>query len=190
MKNNNQGKLFVVSGFSGAGKGTVLKALFTKRDDLYLSVSATTRKPRNSEIEGVSYHFWSKEQFEENIRNHKMLEYAVYCDHYYGTPLDMVDRKLSEGVDVILEIEVQGASKVKQVRPDAVFIFILPPSIEELQRRLEFRATETPEKIQERLQAVKHEIKMLNNYDYVIINDDAQRAANDLNEIINSTHVS
>lgn len=186
MKNKKKGSLFVVSGFSGAGKGTVLKALLAQRNDLYLSISATTRQPRNNEIDGVHYHFWTKDQFEENIQQNKMLEYAQFCENYYGTPLTVVDQKLAEGVDVILEIEVQGARKVKEVRPEAILIFILPPSIEELQRRLETRATETSEIIQKRLQAAKKEAKQLCNYDYIIVNDDARRAAEELNEIINS----
>lgn len=179
----NKGLLIVVSGPSGCGKGTILAEIL-KNDNFYYSISATTRSPRIGEIDGVNYHFLSKEKFEELITNDGMLEYALYCDNYYGTPRKQVEERLNSGKDVILEIEVQGAMKIKNTCPEAVFIFILPPSINELRRRLDKRKTETEDKIQKRIGEATNEIKSAVNYDYIMINGDLSKAISDLSAII------
>ena len=148
---NNKGTLFVITGPSGAGKGTVLKQVMQSLDQLYFSVSATTRAPREGEVDGVHYHFLTKERFEELIANDRFLEYARYAENYYGTPLDPVEEHLEQGHDVILEIELQGALQVKKRLPKAVLVFIAPPSFEELESRLRGRGTEAEEVILKRL---------------------------------------
>jgi len=159
----NKGILFVVSGPSGAGKGTICKALIEKRKDLFLSISATTRKPRPGEVDGVNYYFLSEEEFLEKIKNNGFLEHAFFCGNYYGTPKDKVYEKLSQGIDVILEIEVQGAMKVRAEHPEAVFIFVLPPSMKELKERLINRNTEPIEIINQRLNTAAFEIGHIKN---------------------------
>lgn len=149
---NRKGLLLVVSGPSGCGKGTVLSEVFARQPDTYYSVSATTRSPRPGEVDGVQYHFLTKEEFEEKIAAGQMLEYAQYAGNYYGTPAQAVDEKLSQGKNVVLEIEVQGAKQVKLRRPDAVMIFIMPPSMKELRRRLTQRGTEAQEVVERRLE--------------------------------------
>ena len=179
----NKGLLIVVSGPSGCGKGTIL-AQILKNENFYYSISATTRVPREGEIDGVNYHFMTKSLFEELITRNGMLEYAEYCDNYYGTPRKQVEEMLCRGKNVILEIEVQGAMKIKETCPEAVFIFILPPSINELRRRLDKRGTETEERIQKRIGEAENEIKSAIHYDYIMINGDLSQAVSDLTAII------
>lgn len=181
----SKGTLFIVSGPSGCGKGTVLAEIL-KQDNVYYSVSATTRAPRPGEVNGVNYHFLSKEEFEKLIENGGMLEYANYCGNYYGTPKKPVEDMLAEGKNVILEIEVQGALKVMEKCPEAVSVFILPPSLKELRRRLHKRGTETEEVIEKRIGEAAGEIRKAVNYDYVMINGELEIAVSDLLSIINS----
>ncbi len=174
----SKGLLIVVSAPSGCGKGTLLAEVL-KKDNFYYSVSATTRAPREGEVSGVNYHFTSKEDFEKLIASGGVLEYAQYCGNYYGTPRKAVEDKLAEGKDVILEIEVQGAMKIKQSCPEAVFVFILPPSVETLKERLEKRGTETADVIAKRVAEARGEIEKAYNYDYVIVNDDLDTAVSE-----------
>lgn len=176
--NMSKGLLIVVSAPSGCGKGTLLAEVL-KNDNFYYSVSATTRAPREGEVNGVNYHFTSKEDFEKLIASGGVLEYAQYCGNYYGTPRKAVEDKLAEGKDVILEIEVQGAMKIKQSCPEAVFVFILPPSVETLKERLEKRGTETADVIAKRVAEARGEIEKAYNYDYVIVNDDLDTAVSE-----------
>lgn len=181
----NKGTLFIVSGPSGCGKGTILAEIL-KDDKMYYSISATTRNPRPGEVDGVNYNFISKENFEELIANDGMLEYASYCDNYYGTPRKPVEDMLNAGKHVILEIEVQGALNVMSKCPEAVSVFILPPSMKELRRRLNKRGTETDEVIEKRLAQAEGEIKQAVKYNYIMINGALEDAVNDLNAIIKS----
>ena len=182
------GKTFIISGPSGVGKSTVLSALFEGRDDLYFSVSATTRQPRAGENDGKDYHFISPEQFNDWIENGEFLEYAEYVGNFYGTPKRYVDAAMAEGKDVILDIEVQGATQVHDQRPETVRIFIAPPSWEELERRLTARGTDTPEKIQRRLLRPKVELQMAGNYNYFVVNDSVERAVEELRSIMIAEH--
>ncbi len=181
---SKKGILLIVSGPSGCGKGTVIGQLMKTQENVSISVSATTRKPRPGEVDGVNYHFMDKAEFESLNRSGGMLEYAEYCENYYGTPKEMVEKKCSEGVDVILEIELLGARQVKEKCPDAVSIFIMPPSMEELKRRLTDRNTEDEETIKRRLTRAQEEVKYKHEYDYIIINDIVEEAANDLAAVI------
>lgn len=174
----SEGLLIVVSAPSGCGKGTILAEVL-KNDNFFYSVSATTRSPREGEVNGVNYHFLTREKFEELIGSDGVLEYAEYCGNYYGTPRQAVEDKLREGRDVILEIEVQGAMKIREKCPDAMFIFILPPSLDTLRQRLEKRGTETEEVIAKRVGEASGEISKAYDYDYVIVNDDLQEAVDD-----------
>ena len=185
---NKTGKTFIISGPSGVGKSTVLSALFAGREDLYFSVSATTRQPRAGEVDGKDYHFISPEQFNDWIENGEFLEYAEYVGNFYGTPKRYVDAAMAEGKDVILDIEVQGATQVHDQRPETVRIFIAPPSWEELERRLTARGTDTPEKIQRRLLRAKVEIQMAGNYNYFVVNDSVDRAVEELRSIMTAEH--
>ena len=189
MKLNEKGLLIVISGPSGVGKGTVRKALF-ERDghNLEYSVSMTTRAPRTGEIDGREYYFVSKEEFEQAIKNGNMLEHAKFVNNYYGTPKDKVLEQLEAGHEVVLEIEVQGALQVKAKMPDAVFIFIAPPSWEALETRLTRRGTEPIEIINERLAKARSEIMVASSYDYIVINDEIENAVDKIIAIIRAEH--
>lgn len=179
--------LIVLSGPSGVGKGTVRKALFEDQTvDFNYSISMTTRSPREGEKNGVDYYFVSKEQFEENIKNGEMLEYAKYVDNYYGTPLKYVNDQLDSGHDVFLEIEVNGALQVRANCPDGVFIFLTPPDIKELRSRLVGRGTDDLEVINKRIQKASKEIRMMQNYDYAIVNDKIDNAVNQIKDVVKS----
>ena len=184
----SKGKLFIVSGPSGVGKSTVLRSLFAQRDNLYFSVSATTRAPRPGEEDGVHYHFLTKETFREWIDGDEFLEYAEFVGNAYGTPRRYVDEALESGKDVILDIEVQGAEQVCTKRPDTVTVFIAPPSWAELERRLTARGTDSEEKIRQRLQRAKEEVLKANHYDYFVINDTVEEAVHELSSIIVAEH--
>jgi len=179
-----KGILLVISAPSGCGKGTVIKELLARNEDLALSVSATTRLPRPGEEYGVHYFFMTKEEFIDRINIGDMLEHAKYVDNYYGTPKEAVERKLSEGINVILEIEVKGAMQVKNARPDAVTLFILPPSFDSLRDRLVNRGTESIDVIEKRLAMAKEEMTHAADYDYIVVNDDLQEAVMDIETII------
>lgn len=182
-----KGMLIVLSGPSGVGKGTVRKALFEEPDiDFEYSTSMTTRKPRNGEKNGVDYWFVSKEEFEENIKNGEMLEYAKYVDNYYGTPLKYVNQTLESGKDVFLEIEVNGAMQIRANVPDAIFVFLTPPDLVELKHRLVGRGTDDIEVINKRIKTAASEIKMMRNYDYAVLNDRVELAVDRIKTIINS----
>lgn len=184
----NKGILVVVSGFSGAGKGTVMKALLEKYDNYALSISVTTRKPRPGEEDGVHYFFRSREEVEQMIREDALLEYAQYVENYYGTPRSYVEQQLAAGKDVILEIEIQGAMKIKEKIPEALLVFVTPPTIEELQRRLEGRGTETAEVIASRLRRASEEAEGMDSYDYLLINDELDICVEKLHQLIQSEH--
>lgn len=187
MSSSKRGVLFVISGPSGVGKGTINKMLFDEFDtQVAFSVSATTREPRDGEIDGKHYFFISRQEFENRIANNEFLEHAQYAGNCYGTPRSYVLKLLEEGVSVILEIDLQGALQVKERMPEAVCIFILPPSFEELESRLRGRGTETPERIEKRLAAAKHEMDMAHVYDYRIVNDNLEDAYSQLRGIFMS----
>lgn len=181
---NRKGLLLVVSGPSGAGKGTICKALLNENDQIKLSVSATTRKPRNGEVHGVNYFFIEKEEFTKMIENGEFLEYAQIYDNFYGTPKAAIIECLEKGQDVILEIEMQGARQIKEVYPEGVFIFVLPPSLEELKSRIVGRGTETQEEIEKRFSCAFEEINQIVNYDYFIVNEDIEKSVSDVEAII------
>lgn len=180
----NKGKLIVVSGFSGVGKGTVVKRLLDKYDDCVVSISATTRSPREGEIDGVHYFYKTREQFEDMIANGQMLEYAEYVGNYYGTPADFVNEKRDQGIHVILEIEMQGALKVKEKAKDAQLVFILPPSACELKGRLVGRGTETDEVIGQRLSRAAEETEFIDSYEHYVVNDDLEECVEDIRSIL------
>lgn len=180
----NKGKLFVFTGPSGTGKGTILKEILAEDERLRLSVSATTRKPRDGEVNGVHYWFLEKDAFEAQIAQDAFLEYACYVGNYYGTPEPPVNQQLAAGYDVFLEIEVQGAMQIHEKRPDAVMIFVAPPSVETLSARLHGRGTEEEEKITARLKQAEEELTHMNRFDYLIVNDDLQEAVADLRAIL------
>lgn len=183
-----RGILAVVSGFSGAGKGTIMKGLMSRYDNYALSISATTREPREGEVHGREYFFVSEEEFEDMIREDRLIEYARYVDHYYGTPKDYVMSQMEAGKDVILEIEIQGALKVKEKFPETLLIFVAPPSAEELKRRLVNRGTETADVIDARMKRACEEAEQMDRYDYLLINDEIDRCVEELNSLIQGQH--
>ncbi|MBU3875647.1 guanylate kinase [Faecalicatena sp. AGMB00832] len=186
---NRRGILIVVSGFSGSGKGTLMKELLSRYEDTYaLSISATTRSPREGEVDGREYFFKTREEFEKMIAKDELIEYARYVENYYGTPRDYVEKQLDAGKDVILEIEIQGALKVKKAFPDTLLLFVTPPSAEELKRRLVGRGTETMEVIESRMKRAVEEAEGMDRYDYLIINDDLETCAKQMHTIIQGEH--
>lgn len=186
---NKQGVLIVISGFAGAGKGTIVKTLLEQYENYVLSVSATTRKPRIGEQEGVSYFFKTTEEFEQMIKEEQFIEYARYVDNYYGTPKAFVKEQRDMGKDVILEIEVQGALNIKKQYPDAILIFVTPPNAKELEERLRGRKTEDEATIKKRMARAYEEAFLMENYDFIAINDEVESCAEQINEIIVSKHI-
>ena len=186
---SERGLLIVFSGPSGVGKGTVRQEIFSTPDHKFeYSVSMTTRAQRPGEVDGKDYFFRSREEFEELIRNGQMLEYAEYVGNYYGTPLTYVNETLDKGIDVFLEIEVQGALQVKKKVPDAVFIFLTPPDLNELQERLVGRGTDSEEVIAQRIERAREEIALMSEYDYAIVNDEVPLAAGRVKRVIEAEH--
>lgn len=184
-----KGTLTIISGFSGAGKGTVMKALLAKYSDQYaLSISATSRKPREGEMDGREYFFKTKEEFEELIAQGKLIEYAKYVDNYYGTPAEYVEEQRQAGKDMILEIEIQGALQVKEKYPEAMLIFLTPPSIPELKKRLIGRGTEEMSVIDARLKRAKEEARFMEQYDYIVVNDTVEECVERIHRLIQSQH--
>lgn len=184
-----KGLLIVLSGPSGVGKGTVRKEIFSQPDTAFeYSISMTTRSPREGEIDGVDYFFKSREEFEALIEQDKLLEYAEFVGNYYGTPVDYVRETLEQGKDVFLEIEVQGARQVREKFPDGLFIFLVPPSLSELKNRIVTRGTETEDVINNRMTVAKEEIEMMNLYDYVVENDQIERACDRIKSIVVAEH--
>lgn len=182
-----EGILTVISGFSGAGKGTIMKKLVGEYP-YFLSVSATTRSPRKGDLDGVDYFFKTREEFEQMIQDKALIEWAEYCGNYYGTPKEAVKKQLAEGRDVLLEIEMQGGMLVKEQFPEALLVFITPPTAEELKRRLTGRGTETAEQINNRLSRACEEASYMDQYDYIVVNDDLKEAVCRLHQIIQNEH--
>lgn len=185
---SKKGVLTVISGFSGAGKGTVMKKLLEIYPEYKLSISATTRSPRDGEIDGTHYFFLTKDKFESMIEDNGFIEWARYVDNYYGTPKKYVEEQLLLGNDIILEIEMQGALQVKKQYPDALLLFITPPNFEELVKRLKGRGTEDDATIQKRIRRCYEEAAIVNNYDYLVINDDVNQCVEQINTIISNEH--
>ncbi|HKM04660.1 MAG TPA: guanylate kinase [Lachnospiraceae bacterium] len=184
----HKGILLVISGFSGAGKGTLMKRLLQEFDQYSLSTSMTTRNPRIGEVNGKEYFFVTKEEFQKKILEDGFIEYASYCDNYYGTPKDYVEQQLEQGKDVILEIEIQGARKIKEIIPSALLLFVMPPSADELKKRLTIRGTETEDVINNRLSIAYEESKGIEDYDYIVINDNLDQCIQDLQKIVLAAH--
>lgn len=185
---NKKGLLIIISGPSGSGKGTIVKELI-KSEQYYVSISLTTRTPRIGEEESIHYFFRSQEEFFKLRDNNELLEWAEFCGNFYGTPKSNVEKKLEEGKNVILEIEVQGALKVKQMYPESVFIFVVPPSMDELRNRLINRGTEKHSVIEERLTRAREEIKLMDRYDYIVVNDVLLMAVSNINTIVKAEHL-
>ena len=185
---NKEGILIVVSGFSGAGKGTIMKALLERYDNYALSISATTRNPRPGEEEGKAYFFKTTEEFEKMIAKYDLIEYAMYVGNYYGTPKAYVEEQLRAGKDVILEIEIQGALKVKEKFPNTLLLFVTPPSAEELRKRLEGRGTETQEVIDGRMKRAIEEAEYMDQYDYLVVNDELDVCVEEMHHLIQGEH--
>ena len=185
---NKKGILIILSGFSGVGKGTVVRRLLSDYDNYALSISATTRKPREGEEDGVSYFFKSKEEFEQMIKEDSFIEHARYVENYYGTPKAYVQEQLDAGKDVILEIEIQGALKVKEKYPDALMLFLVPPDAQTLKERLVGRGTETADVIHDRLERAAQEAQEMGSYEYIIVNDDLDTCVKQVHALIQSAH--
>lgn len=183
-----KGILVVVSGFSGVGKGTVMKRLMEKYDSYALSISATTRQPRPGETDGKEYFFHTKEEFQQMIAEDALVEYACYCENYYGTPKKYVEEQMALGKDVILEIEIQGALKIKEKFPEAMLLFVMPPSAEALKERLTGRGTETPEVIEARLKRASAEAEGVEAYDYMLVNDEVEHCVDEMHTLISCQH--
>ena len=189
MKLNERGLLVIISGPSGVGKGTIRKALFKIADNNFCySVSMTTRKPREGEIDGQDYFFVSREEFEKRIKENGFLEYAEFVGEYYGTPMDYIEKQMELGKEVIVEVEVQGALQVKERIPEAVFVFIVPPSKKDLIERLENRGTDSKEKIKKRIEKAEREYSLAYKYDYIVVNDEVNNAADRIYAIIRAEH--
>ena len=184
MKKKKEGTLIVLSGPSGVGKSTVIGELLKKRSDIHFSVSFTTRAPREGEVNGVNYHFVDRAEFERMIEAGELLEYAEYVNNYYGTSLKVIRDQLASGIDVLLDIEVQGAAKVHEKCPEAVLMFIIPPTFEDLSMRLHGRKTDSEETIAGRLKQAKEELKQVSHYDYLIVNDKVENAVNEIIDIL------
>jgi len=180
----HEGLLVVVCGPSGVGKGTIIKSFKDKIKNIRLSVSATTRNPRQGEEDGINYFFKTQEEFEEMIKNNELVEWVEYCGNFYGTPIKYIEDSVKLGYDVVMEIEVEGAAQIREKYPDMVSIFILPPSFEELKKRIDGRGTEKPHVIKKRLDRAKKEIQSVEKYDYIIINDNVDEAADELRCIL------
>ena len=185
---DNQGVLAVISGFSGAGKGTLMRALLERYDNYALSISATTRAPREGEVDGREYFFKTREEFEQMIEHDELVEYAQYVGNYYGTPKEYVFSNLKAGKDVLLEIEIQGALKVKERFPDTLLLFVTPPSAKELRRRLVGRGTETMEVIESRLARAVEESEYMDQYDYLVVNDELDVCVEEMHHLIQGEH--
>ena len=184
IKQKEKGLLIVVSGPSGAGKDTVINKVLETEKNIWVSISMTSRSPRGSEENGKDYFFVTKEEFEENIKAGNLLEYATYNDNYYGTPKSKIDEYLNKGIDVVLIIEIQGARQIKDLIPEALFIFIMPPSMEELKHRLVSRGTDSPDKIIGRFKRAYEEINEVTKYNYVVVNDEVEKASDKVISII------
>ncbi len=185
---NDQGILVVISGFSGAGKGTLIKAMLERHHNYALSISATTRKPREGEEDGREYFFVTRERFEQMIEEGQLIEYAQYVNNYYGTPRQYVFQQMADGKDVILEIEIQGALKIKERFPEALLLFVTPPSADELKRRLVGRGTETMDVIHQRLHRAADEADGITSYDYILINDEIDACVEAMHQLIQAQH--
>ena len=181
---DKKGKLVIISAPSGTGKGTVINEVLKIRPDIVFSVSATTRKPRQGETDGISYHFITRERFDEMISGNEFLEHAQYIDEYYGTPAGPIDECIESGISMILDIEVQGAKQVMKKKKDALTIFIVPPDMEELEKRLRGRGTDSEEKLMARLERARQELNEKDHYDHIVVNDSALRAAEEILELI------
>ena len=185
IKSKNTGQIIVISAPSGAGKGTIIKKLLENNSkDRWLSVSATSRKPRTGEKEGVNYYFITEDEFKNKIKEEYFLEYTNYAGNYYGTPKEYIREKINKGIDVILEIEIEGATNIKKLIPEALFIFIMPPSLKELVKRLKGRGTETNDKIIKRFNAAYREVNEVTKYNYVVVNDEIDTAVDKIESII------
>lgn len=185
---NRKGILVVFSGFAGSGKGTIMKALLSQYDSYAFSVSATTRAPRPGEVDGKDYFFISQDEFEKMIENGEFVEYAKYVSNYYGTPKKYVEEKLKEGKDVILEIETNGALTIKEKFPDSLLLFVMPPSVDEIYHRLKKRGTESDEVIMQRMERACEEAKVINKYDYLVVNDDLDECVRNIHETVQCAH--
>lgn len=181
-----KGCVFILSGPSGSGKDTILKEILERRPDLFFSISSITREKRKGETDGEKYHFISREEFEEGLENHAFLEYNKYLDNYYGTPKAPVETHIAAGTDVLIEVDVNGARSIREKIPDAVSIFIMPPSLEVLKKRLSGRGTETETQIEKRLNAALEEIRRAEEYDYIVVNDALSAAVSDTLSVLNA----